>query len=277
MSAASLMIRDLSAGYDGRRIIDRLTLPDIEVGRFVALVGPNAAGKTTLLRALAGLLPATGEAMFCDHDLLKAAPAERSRFMAYMPQTLPVRVGLNVLECVIAVLRVSPFGNDTARRRESTALALSILDRLGIADLALTPFDELSGGQRQLASIAQALVKEPRLLLLDEPISALDLRHQVDVMKVVRDCTSRGIIAIAVLHDLTVAARWADDIFVLDKGMLYGAGAPATVITADMLAEVYGVKSQVDGTSDGGVRISIDDTLTNQQIDSLRNLGQRSF
>ncbi len=261
MSAANLTVCDLSAGYGGRLIIDRLTLPQIKTGRFVALVGPNAAGKTTLLRTLAGLLPATGQAALDDKDLLKASPAERSRHLAYMPQTLPVRVGLSVLECVITVLRASPFDDDAMNKHESTARALSILDRLGIADLALAPFDELSGGQRQLASLAQALVRKPRLLLLDEPISALDLRHQIDVMKAVRDYTSRGIIAIAVLHDLAVAARWADDIFVLDNGALHSAGVPGEVITADMLAKVYGVRAHVDRSHNGAVRIAVDDVL----------------
>ncbi len=260
MSAASLSIRDLSAGYGGRLVIDRLTLPDIGEGRFVALVGPNAAGKTTLLRALSGLLPATGQMNLAEKDVLKATAAERSRCLAYMPQVFPGRVGLSVLECVIAVLRASPF-DDAASRHESIARALSVLDRLGIADLALRPFDQLSGGQRQLASLAQALVKEPQLLLLDEPTSALDLRHQVDVMKAIRGCTARGIVAIAVLHDLAVAARWADDIFVLDNGKLHSSGTPAEVITADMLAGVYGVKASVDRAAGGAIRITVDDTL----------------
>lgn len=260
MSMMSLAIRNLSAGYGGRRVIDDLTLPEIGAGRFVALVGPNAAGKTTLLRALSGLLPATGQMSLSGRDMLKVAPVERSRYLAYMPQTLPGRVGLSVLECVMSVLRASPFG-DAASSHESTTRALAILDRLGIADLALRPFDQLSGGQRQLASLAQALVKEPQLLLLDEPTSALDLRHQVDVMKAIRGFTARGIVAIAVLHDLAVAARWADDIFVLDNGKLHSSGVPSEVITADMLAAVYSVKASVDRSPDGAVRITVDDTL----------------
>ncbi len=271
MSMMRVAISNLSAGYSGRLVIDNLTLPEIDAGRFVALVGPNAAGKTTLLRALSGLLPATGQMTSAGKDLLKVAPAERSRHLAYMPQTLPGRIGLSVLECVIAVLRASPF-DDAAGRHESTTRALSMLDRLGIADLALRPFDELSGGQRQLASLAQALVKEPQLLLLDEPTSALDLRHQVIVMKAIRDCTARGIVAIAVLHDLTVAARWADDIFVLDNGALHSAGVPSEVITADMLAKVYGVRVQVDRSHNGAVQIVVDDVLDGPSA----NAGSRS-
>jgi iron complex transport system ATP-binding protein len=172
-----LEIENLRAGYRGRDVLAGLSLPVIEAGHITALVGPNGAGKTTLLRALAGLLPAGGAARLDETNLLDAPAGERARRVAFMPQFAPQRLSLTVVEAVIAALRVSPPGPDAvgidAQRR-----ALETLDRLKILDLALRPFDSLSGGQRQLASLAQALVRRPRLLLLDEPTSALDLRFQ---------------------------------------------------------------------------------------------------
>jgi iron complex transport system ATP-binding protein len=137
--------------------------------------------------------------------------------------------------------------------------AVDVLAEIGIAELALRPLHALSGGQRQLASLAQAIVRRPRLLLLDEPTSALDLRHQFDVMSMVRAYVREGRIAVVVLHDLTFAARWADRIIVMKDGALNAAGPPDAAITADMLASVYGVKARVQRCERGFLQVMVDD------------------
>lgn len=258
MSEAGLSIADLSVGYRGQPVIERLNLPVIAPGKLVALVGPNAAGKTTLLRALAGVLPARGRTELNGQDLSRLAPRDRAALVAYMPQSAPARTGLSVIECVISVLRISP--SKEARPERTVLRATAVLDRLGIADLALKSFDHLSGGQRQLASLALALARDPSLLLLDEPTSALDLRHQTEVMKVVRTHAEAGVIVIAVLHDLALAARWADNIFVFSRGILHSAGPPRDVITPDMLASVYGVRARVLN-DESSVQIVVEDSL----------------
>ena len=139
-----------------------------------------------------------------------------------MPQTLPQRVALTVLEAVIAALRASPLADRDRPADERATRAVAVLERVGIADLALEPLDHLSGGQRQLASLAQAIVREPAVLLLDEPTSALDLRHQVVVMTLVREFAAEGRIVIVVVHDLSLAARWADQVVVLEQGRAVG-------------------------------------------------------
>jgi iron complex transport system ATP-binding protein len=253
--APILAVNGLSAGYRNRMVLDRITLPPIRAGEVVALVGPNAAGKSTLLRALGGLVRSSGDVRLGGLDLLRMLPAERARHLAFMPQLLPAGVGLTVIEGVISALRANPPA-DMAEKPEE--LAAAALDRLGIADLALEPLDRLSGGQRQLAGLAQVIVREPKVLLLDEPTSALDLRHQAGVMAVTRSLAEEGRVVVVVLHDLTVAARWADHIVVLSSGRIASAGPPAEILTAPLLADVYGVDARVERCSRGTIQIIVD-------------------
>jgi iron complex transport system ATP-binding protein len=181
-----------------------------------------------------------------------------------MPQTLPQGVALSVLESVLGALRASSTGDDPARdtHAASEQRAVAILERVGILHLALEGLDHLSGGQRQLVSLAQSLVREPRVLLLDEPISALDLHHQLRVMRLVRELAhERGMIAIMVLHDLQIAARWSDGIVMLAKGAVVATGTPVQAITPETLAHVYGVQARVEHCSRGGLQIMVDDVL----------------
>lgn len=253
-----LAVDGLSAGYRNRKVLESLTLAPIRPGSFTALVGPNAAGKSTLLRALAGLVPATGSVRLGGIELMGLKLAERASHVAFMPQTLPHGAELSVLEAVIGALKASPLaefdgGLAAARRR-----AVDVLDRLGIVDLALEGIGRLSGGQRQLASLAQAMVRAPKLLLLDEPTSALDLRHQLDVMTVVRELADEGRIVVAVLHDLTLAAAHADHVVVLDHGRCAAEGSPEAAITPTLLGKVYGVDARVERCSRGRLHIAVD-------------------
>jgi iron complex transport system ATP-binding protein len=229
----ALNVTGLTGGYRGRPVISGLSFGPLAPGSVLALVGPNGARKSTLIRAVAGLIPARGNVLLGDTDLLALPPARRGRHVAFMPQTLPPGSSLTVLEEVLCAV------DDRAR-------AVAALDRLGIADLALAPLGQLSGGQRQLAGLAQAVARDPALLLLDEPTSALDLRHQFRVMVAIRALAAGDRIVVVVLHDLALAARWADSILVLDRGRLRAEGRPADVLTSPLLAEVYGVTARID-------------------------------
>jgi iron complex transport system ATP-binding protein len=256
-----LEIRDLTTGYRRRQVIRGLTLPPLLPGEITALVGPNAAGKTTLLRAIAGLLPATGSLFFQGRDLLTAGRNDHAATVTYMPQALPQQVSLTVFESVLSAVVAAP-GPLVADRREAIARSASVLERLGIASLALSALDELSGGQRQLASLAQAMVRAPRILLLDEPTSALDLHHAFAVMRLVRELArERGMIVVVVLHDVALACRWADRLVLLANGGVVASGAPEEAITPETLAAVYGVSARVERCSRGRLQISVDDVL----------------
>ena len=259
--ADNLSISSLSVGYARRQVIDGLDLPAIAPGQVVSLIGPNAAGKTTLLRAIAGLHPAHGSLRLGERELLSLPLADHARLVTYMPQSLPQRVALTVLEAVIGALRASPVDGPMLSEEALLHRALDVIDRVGISALAMSGLDQLSGGQRQLASLAQALVRSPRVLLLDEPISALDLHYQLRVMKLVQTLAREsGMMVIMVLHDLSIAARWSDRIIVLAEGKVAADGAPAVAITPAVLADVYRVVGRVEAEQ-GGLRIAIDDIL----------------
>lgn len=263
-TGAALVVKELSAGYPGRPVLTGLSLGPLQPGQVTALVGPNAAGKSTLLMALAGLLKATGTVRIGNADLLTMSGSARASQVAFMPQTLPQGVALSVLESVMASLRAVPMAGFSFGAEEVQQRAITTLERLDITPLALEDLDRLSGGQRQLVSLAQALVREPNVLLLDEPTSALDLRHQATVMSCVRQLAVEGRVIVVVMHDLNLAARWADNIAVLHEGKVHTQGEPAKVFTPDMLAEVYGVVARIDRSPLGHTQVSVEAALPNR-------------
>lgn len=253
----ALHVRNLSVGYANRKVIRDVSPAPFEPGTLTALLGPNAAGKSTLLRGLAGLTRAHGSVHLGERALLGLPPAEFAALVGYMPQSMPQRVVLTVHEAMLAALRATP--SPGAAGREAGAKAFETLERLGIAQLAMRGLDELSGGQRQLASLAQAIAREPAVLLLDEPTSALDLAHQHRVMSVVRELTrERGIVTVVVLHDIALAARWCGRVLFLADGGLAADGGPEDAVTPALLGRVYGVEARVERCSRGFVQVMVD-------------------
>lgn len=251
----SLAIEQLSVSYGARTIIRDLSLPAMPAASLVALVGPNGAGKSTLLRALAGLERMKGRVVLEGEDVSRLGFAERSRRLAYMPQQLPPGIALGVLESIVAALRVSG-GEDLL------GTAYEALRQLGIEHLAEYPLDSLSGGQRQLVALAQLLARNPRVLLLDEPTSALDLHYQLRVMDAVRErVQEHRLLAVAVLHDINLAASHADWLVVLHQGRVVASGTPQQVLEPQLLARVYGVEARVERCSRDRLQVLVDRAL----------------
>lgn len=238
--ADALHIEDLTVAYGARPVIQGLTLPPIEPGTVTALVGPNGAGKSTVLKAVAQIISSRGTLRLGASNLRQLPARERAALMGFMPQGLPLAVELTAIESLIVALQASGSRSGVERR------ALEVLQRVDIAALALRPLERLSGGERQLVSLAQAVARSPRLLFLDEPTSALDLARQHEVMRLVRSFAREGTTVVMVLHDLSLAAHWADRMIVLDRGRLHSAGPSSTILTSKMLRDVYGLAAQVD-------------------------------
>ncbi|WP_313576511.1 ABC transporter ATP-binding protein [Brevundimonas sp.] len=260
---SELSISGLDAGYGGQPIISGFSLPPLTAGEVVSVVGPNGAGKSTLLRSLAGLIPAHGSIRLDETELTRLSLADRAKRVTYMPQTLPQGVALTVLETVVASIRATPLRGAVYTDAQAAERAYEVLQRINAEALAGQRLDRLSGGQKQLAGLAQALAREPRLLLLDEPTSALDLHYQLRVLDLAREAAAeRGMTVMIVLHDLQAAARVSDRIAVMAKGRLVAFGTPDEAITPDILAEVYRVSARVQRCDRGVLQVMIDDVLT---------------
>lgn len=245
----SLELERLTVGYRRRPVFRDLTLPAIAPGSLVAVVGPNAVGKSTLLKGIAGLLPASGQVRLDGQDLAALTPAQRVTQLGYLPQPLPQAVPLVAYETVFSACRAAR----SLRSRAETEQAIErVFDALGIRQLALRQLAEMSGGQRQMVGLAQVLVRRPPLMLLDEPTSALDLHWQLNVLEAVRAATrERGAIALVASHDLNLALRYCDRVLVLSPGGQAEMGSPEAVLTPALLARTYGIEARVERCTHG--------------------------
>lgn len=225
----------------GRPILRALTL-ELAQGEITALVGPNGCGKSTLLKTVPGLLrPSAGEVIYRNAPLRALAPRKAAQKIAYLgqfhtaPGDLPVRT-------LVGYGRY-PHGRDAARNR---AIVDDALARTGLTALANRPLATLSGGERQRAWIAMALCQQPEILLLDEPTTYLDVGYQLEVLELVRALRDElGMTVLMVLHDLNLAARYADRLCAMRAGAIVSDGSPGAVLTPAMLREVFGIAAEV--------------------------------
>jgi iron complex transport system ATP-binding protein len=252
--SGELLVENVRIVYGRQPAIDGVDLPPLRPGELVALAGPNGAGKTTLMKAIGGLAHHEGQVTLAGRPLSALGARERAALVGYMPQVLPATVSLTVLESVILTLDGAP------RRQEAPAdvRAAALLERLGLAGIALKPLRALSGGERQMAAFAQAVACDPPLLLLDEPVSALDPARQFLVMAMARRAAAEGRIVLVVLHDLALACQWADRIILLREGRLHACASPDRAVTPQALRAVYGVDARVERCSRGRVQIMVD-------------------
>ncbi|WP_295820285.1 ABC transporter ATP-binding protein [uncultured Microbacterium sp.] len=240
-----LTARALAAGYPGRRVIDGLDL-EIAPGRVTMIIGANASGKSTLLGTLARLhAPLAGRVEIDGADVRGIPRRSLAQTVGLLPQHPTAPDGVTVAELVgrgrhpHRGLLQRWSAQDTARVDEAMAWT-------GITELAERPVGDLSGGQRQRVWIAMALAQDPRILLLDEPTTFLDLSHQLEVLDLLRELNrERGTTVVAVLHDLNLAARYADDLVVMHAGAIIAHGAPTEVMTAETIRRAFGLSALV--------------------------------
>ena len=236
---------DLGLGYRNRTVSEHLDIA-ITKGTVTALVGPNGSGKSTLLMALARVVrPQHGHVRLDGVPVQGRSSIEVARRLAILPQTASAPAGLRVRELVeqgryprLGALSMLRRHDDKAMRRAMTAT--------GILEFADRPVDSLSGGERQRAWIAMILAQETDVLLLDEPTTYLDVRHQIDLMELVVDLVrTQGKTVVMVLHDLNQAARYCDRILALRKGAIVADGHPRDIVTPALLEDVFDIRARV--------------------------------
>ncbi|MFI0474199.1 ABC transporter ATP-binding protein [Halomonas sp. HMF6819] len=247
----TLKLDGISARYGRRTIVEDITTPRFQGGQVVALLGPNAAGKSTLFRRILGLVDGNGTVS------IDETTAERP--VAYMPQDTGAKAVLSVYE---SVLLARMQGRSLKVQLEDLEQVDRALAELGIASLGGRDIGDLSGGQRQLVSAAQALVQEPEILMLDEPTSALDLNRQINLLTVLRRLADeRGMLILVALHDLGHALRFTDAAMVLDYGRLIACGPTEEVITPALLRQVYRVAARIEPCSKGRPQLIVEEAV----------------
>lgn len=231
----------------------RAVLQDVSAGlhpgTLIGVIGPNGAGKSTLVRAMLGLIPATGGVTIDGESLAAIARADLARRIAYLPQGQTLHWPLTA-ERLVALGRLphlAPFSRISDADRAAIDRAMALADVEHLRGRLAT---ELSGGERARVLLARALAVEAAGLVADEPLAALDPGHQIEVMGLLRRQADAGALVVAVLHDLTMAARHCDRILLLDQGRLVADGAPDMVLTADRLTDVYGIRAWI-GEAEG--------------------------
>jgi iron complex transport system ATP-binding protein len=240
-----LLLDGLHASLGGARVLRGLSL-DIEGPSFVGLIGPNGAGKTTLVRAVANLIPFEGRIEFAGAAVNALGTRERGRRVAYLAQNAESHWPLSV-ERLVALGRLphlEPFRAPDTVNAEAIARAMRAAD---VARFAGRDVLELSSGERARVLLARALAVEAPLLLVDEPVASLDPYHQIGVMEVLSAYVKEGRMVVAVLHDLSLAARYCDRLVLVDNGTLHATGAPAEVLTPENLRAVYRVEADIGG------------------------------
>lgn len=240
----TLVAEDLRLAYDDRVVVDGLSV-EIPPGSFTVVIGPNACGKSTLLRALARTLtPRAGRVLLDGTPLSELHTKEVARRLALLPQS-PLAPDAITVEDLVARGRFPYQRLFRQWSAEDAAAVAAAMTATGVTDLADRAVNELSGGQRQRVWLAMALAQDTPLLLLDEPTTFLDIAHQYEVLDLCAQLHEEGRTLVAVLHDLNQAARYATHLIAMEGGRIAAQGSPADVLTADRVRDVFGLACQV--------------------------------
>ena len=248
-----LSIENVSAGYSHDKLVLKNVTMQVAPGEFVGLIGPNGCGKTTLLRVISGVLPAQeGQVLVHGTGVREISRRKLARTLACLLQDLALNLPFTVGE--LTLMGRSPHlpkvGRETEKDFEIAAQAMA---RADVAHLRDRPITEISGGERQRAFIAMCLAQEPKVLLLDEPTSHLDIGHQLAMLDLIRELNRQtGMTVVAVFHDLNLAAEYCQRLLVLNDGQLEALGEPGDVLTEDMIRRVYGVNVRTENNPVSG-------------------------
>ena len=241
--ALKLTINKLSFNYAEFPVLKDVEL-EMELGEVLSIVGPNGSGKSTLLKCINRILKTKQNTVLIDgKDASKINIKELSKIMGYVPQSSTSTFPFTVFDVVLMGRRPYIHWNLSERDNEIVA---EMLDFLCIGELAMRHYNELSGGEQQKVIIARALAQQPQILLLDEPTSSLDIKHQLEILCILRSLAqSKERSVIVAMHDLNLASRFSDRMLMLKQGRIFAAGTPESVLTEENIEVAYGVKSRV--------------------------------
>ena len=253
-----IRIDNVEFSYSSTPVLDDITL-DIEGPGFVSILGPNGVGKSTLIHCINKILrPNSGSVLIDGKDVKDISIKELAKEIGYVPYSANDSFPLTVVDTVMMGRHPHAKWNSLDKDLD---IIYDTLRMLGISHLAMRQFNELSAGQHQKVMLARGLVQEPKILLLDEPTSNLDIRHQLDVTKMLKRLSvEKGILIIMISHDINIAAKYADQVILMYQGKVYDVGTPNDVITESNLKTVYGVTSNVV-TDDGRPHVILKDAL----------------
>jgi len=242
-----LKVKDVEFSYASVPVLKDICI-ELAASKILGVVGPNGAGKSTLIRCLNRILkPQRGIILLDERDIKEMRRMELAKKMGYITQSTSQVFPATVFDTVLMGRRPHLSWRSTEKDEEKV---LDMLQVLNIENLAMRDINELSGGQQQKVFIARALVQEPDVLLLDEPTSNLDIRHQLEVMEIIKNIVrEKGISAIMAIHDLNLALRYADRIIMMNSGTVFAAGDPVSVLTPDNIRQVYGVEAEVNNNN----------------------------
>jgi len=237
----NIKIENLDFAYNGSLVLNEI-FDEIKKGEFAALVGPNGSGKSTLLRCLDKiLLPKNGNIYLNEKNLKEIDRKILAKSIAYVPQSEDEVFQNNVFDTVLMGRKPHISWMPTNNDLEITA---KVIEKLDLAEFSMKFLNQLSGGQRQRVYIARALAQEPKILLLDEPTASLDLRHQLEVLEILKNLTKKGISVVVAIHDLNLALQFCEKIVMLKNGKIFAKGGKE-IITSKIIENLYGVKVKI--------------------------------
>jgi len=242
-----LKVKNIEFSYNSTPVLENISM-DLDRAEVIGIVGPNGAGKSTLIRCIDRILtPRGGIILLDENDISKMTRMEIAKEMGYVPQTTARVFPATVFDTVLMGRRPHLGWKSS---EEDIDKVLEVLQLLGIMEFSMRDFNEISGGQQQKVLIARALAQEADILLLDEPTSNLDIRHQLEVMDIMKGIVKRkGISAIVAIHDLNLASRYTDRLLMMNGGRIFASGNPESVLTVENIRRAYGVEALVK--SDG--------------------------
>lgn len=238
-----IKIDGMEFGYSSVPVLKDIVL-DLEGPQFVTIIGPNGVGKSTLIHCMNKVLkPSKGTVLVNDQDVSDMKLKDIAKILGYVPYTSSDTFPLSVVDTVL--MGRSPHTGWKPKEADLN-IVYNVLKLLDIDDLAMRPFNELSAGQHQRVMLARGLAQDPQILLLDEPTSNLDIRHQLEVTRLLRDLSrTQDLLVVMISHDINISAKFSDRMILLKGGTIFATGTPDEVITEENIREAYGVESEV--------------------------------